>query len=108
MWSIGHPNRWRFRSRTINHNSNLLGTIRSQSFRRVQSALSFLSWNLPLPPDAFDVVSSIYAAEAGDGGDDAAALTGSDSRKQVVDDSSLVSWFVNRFGRFILAFGSNC
>ncbi|KAL8209476.1 hypothetical protein R6Q57_006208 [Mikania cordata] len=58
------------------------------------SALGFISRNLPLPPDVFDAVSSIYTADADDddgscGGDGGtAALGGSDSHNQVVDDSS--------------------
>ncbi|XP_024960128.1 probable ATP-dependent DNA helicase CHR12 isoform X1 [Cynara cardunculus var. scolymus] len=54
-------------------------------------ALSFLSRNLPLPPDVFDAVSSIYtaaAAEDGDDGVDSAAHGGSDGDNQVDDASS--------------------
>ncbi|KAL7592715.1 hypothetical protein Lser_V15G33809 [Lactuca serriola] len=54
-------------------------------------ALSFLSRNLPLPPDVFDAVSSIYtaaASEDADAGVDATATGGSDCDKQVDDASS--------------------
>ncbi|CAH1449703.1 unnamed protein product [Lactuca virosa] len=54
-------------------------------------ALSFLSHNLPLPPDVFDAVSSIYtaaASEDADAGVDATATGGSDCDKQVDDASS--------------------
>lgn len=57
-------------------------------------ALSFLSRNLPLPPDVFDAVSSIYtaaASEDADAGVDATATGGSDCDKQVDDASSPVS-----------------
>ncbi|KAI3496520.1 hypothetical protein L1887_38885 [Cichorium endivia] len=50
-------------------------------------ALSFLSRNLPLPPDVFDAVSSIYTAAASEDAD-ATAPGGSDSDKQADDASS--------------------
>lgn len=49
-------------------------------------ALNFLSRNLPIPPDVFDAVSSIYHGGADDidvGDDDASAAADVDSRDSV-------------------------